>query len=86
MSYAAMHNKNASSNRAYRKGELEICIQTAVVLTIVVTCKSTNKSCELQQCIQNLSFAIVAYHSRHLQLLHTKVVIYDSCIPKLSQL
>ena len=33
-----MHNKNASSNSTYRKTELEICIQTAMVLTIVVTC------------------------------------------------
>ena len=44
-----MHNKNASSNGTYIKGELEICIQTAIVLTIVVTCNSTNKSCQLRQ-------------------------------------
>ena len=45
-----------------------------MVLTIVVTCNSTNKSCQLQQCIQKLSFAIFAYKSCHLLLLHTKVI------------
>ena len=44
------------------------------VLTIVVTCNSTNKSCQLQQCIQKLSFAIVAYERCHLLLLHTKAI------------
>ena len=44
-----MHNKNASNNGTYRKGELEICLQTAMVLTKVITCNITNKSCELQQ-------------------------------------
>ena len=63
------------------------------MLTIVVSCNSTNKSCQLQYCIQKLSiaimhtkdviyncyiqklsFAIVAYKSCHLQLLHTKAI------------
>ena len=74
ISFATMHNKNASKNSAYRKGELEICLQTAMVLTKVVTCHITNKSCELQLYIQKLSFAIVAYKSCHLLLLHTKAI------------
>ena len=48
ISYATMHNKNAGTISTYRKGELELCIQTAMVLTISVTCSSTNKSCQLQ--------------------------------------
>ena len=60
-----MHNKNAVTNSTYRKRELELCMQTAMVLTIVVTCKITNKSC-------------------HLQVSHTKVVICNCCIQKLS--
>ena len=62
-----MHNKNAGTNGTYRKGQLELCIQTAMLLTIVVTCNSTNKSCNN------------AFNSYHLQLLHTKVVIWNCC-------
>ena len=64
--YATMHNKNTSSNNTYRKGKFEECIQTVMVLTIVVTCNSTNKSFQLKQCIKLMSFAIVAYKSWHL--------------------
>ena len=38
-----MYNKNTSSDSTNRKGELDLCIQTAMVLTIVVTSNSTNK-------------------------------------------
>ena len=69
-----MHNKNASSNSTYRKGELEVCLQTAMVLTKVITCNITNKICELQQCTQKLAFEIVAYKICHLLLLHTKAI------------
>ena len=35
--YATMHNKNTQTNSTYRKGELELCTQTAMGLTTVQT-------------------------------------------------
>ena len=89
-----MHNKNASSNSTYRKWELKVYIQTAMVLRIVINCNIVFKCCHLQlfhtkvvicNCfIQKLPFGIVEYKSCHLQLLHTKVIICYCWIQKLS--
>ena len=64
MQQCIMHNKNASSNSTYRKGELEICIQTAMVLTIIVTCNQGGVSARP---IFRL-FSVLVYDIEHLSV------------------
>ena len=78
MSYRIVHTKIVRCNMTDGKETMQHCIQIlsiTIVLTKVVNCKSVQtkvvncynayKSCHLQLCIQNLSFAMFAYKSYH---------------------
>ena len=80
-----MHSKNDSSDSTYRKGRIDLCIQTTILLTKVVNYNSAHKSCQLQYAYENSTYEMNDYHLQYciqkvctIVLVHTLNDIYNS--------